>query len=539
MSTAVPTQQTFLDAWEPTPRPAPIVQTVVEPSVEQTGVQPSIGAPAATLGAAPSVDPEMQLARDQSFLAAVRGSADHVFANTGEELRFAERVNVIRRLYEGESSDRPFTMAVSMGKDSTLVASLVWIALTQVPPEDRQRPVAVVSTDTQVENPLMAKWQTENLLAMGREARAQGLPIQVHHLQPVAEQAFLVQVIGRGYAPPRRDFRWCTDRLKIQPNTEAMRRVAGGTDNSLLFLGTRKDESAARRANMVNAEAAGRTRAFISPNMTLGGRAEVCTPIEDWSTTEVWNGLMAWQSGRLPWGTSAMWLFDAYDRAAANGECGLVVDKESACGKAGRFGCHTCTLVDVDSTMQNLVKTIHPELRILNALRNELRDFERERIPVRRDETGRIRDHVDLKTGAYERHPDEPEAPRRDIRRKRHLVNGETIWKVDIEDQRTAQTDVGTPAGFHIPGSLTKPWCEYFLRRYLEAGVSLQRTADAALDGSDRTIDRGWFTFLRSYEVLPVEQIHAIRDIWVNQRYWWDDRAPEIYREVTGQRLPG
>jgi 3'-phosphoadenosine 5'-phosphosulfate sulfotransferase (PAPS reductase)/FAD synthetase len=35
--------------------------------------------------------------------------------------------------------------------------------------------------------------------------------------RPSAVESFWVNVIGRGYPPPNRVFRWCTSRLKIDP----------------------------------------------------------------------------------------------------------------------------------------------------------------------------------------------------------------------------------------------------------------------------------------------------------------------------------
>jgi DNA sulfur modification protein DndC len=44
----------------------------------------------------------------------------------------------------------------SGGKDSTAVLQIVWLALTALPAEQRVKPVHVISTDTLVENPVVA-----------------------------------------------------------------------------------------------------------------------------------------------------------------------------------------------------------------------------------------------------------------------------------------------------------------------------------------------------------------------------------------------
>ena len=50
------------------------------------------------------------------------------------------------------------------------------------------------------------------------------LPIIPHRLVPEVTNTFWVNLIGRGYPYPRRDFRWCTDRMKIDPLTALLRK---------------------------------------------------------------------------------------------------------------------------------------------------------------------------------------------------------------------------------------------------------------------------------------------------------------------------
>ena len=50
---------------------------------------------------------------------------------------------------------RPWVIGFSGGKDSTLVALLVLMALLELPPSKRRRKVYVVSNDTLVENPVV------------------------------------------------------------------------------------------------------------------------------------------------------------------------------------------------------------------------------------------------------------------------------------------------------------------------------------------------------------------------------------------------
>jgi protease II len=109
----------------------------------------------------------------------------------------------------------PWVVGYSGGKDSTAVLSLVWMMLARLPVEERFKPVHVISTDTLVENPVVASWVSQSLATMRSAAEAQQLPINPNRLTPDVESTFWVNLIGRGYPAPRPKFRWCTERLKI------------------------------------------------------------------------------------------------------------------------------------------------------------------------------------------------------------------------------------------------------------------------------------------------------------------------------------
>ena len=48
---------------------------------------------------------------------------------------------------------RPWLVGFSGGKDSTMLASLVFDAVLSVPPEQRTKPITILCTDTRVEKP--------------------------------------------------------------------------------------------------------------------------------------------------------------------------------------------------------------------------------------------------------------------------------------------------------------------------------------------------------------------------------------------------
>src|SRR6476469_214065 len=77
----------------------------------------------------------------------------------------------IRDLYLADAI--PWVVGYSGGKDSSAALQLVWLALRDLPPEQRQKPVHVISTDTLVEQPLVAAWVDASLGRMRDAARSQ------------------------------------------------------------------------------------------------------------------------------------------------------------------------------------------------------------------------------------------------------------------------------------------------------------------------------------------------------------------------------
>ena len=134
---------------------------------------------------------------------------------TKEDIRIV--LDTIQEVYLADKI--PWICGYSGGKDSTAVVQLVWLALSQLPEDKLHKPVHIISTDTLVESPVVALWATRSIARMKEAANnpEHKLPIIPHRLVPEVTNTFWVNLIGRGYPYPRRDFRWCTDRMKIDP----------------------------------------------------------------------------------------------------------------------------------------------------------------------------------------------------------------------------------------------------------------------------------------------------------------------------------
>jgi DNA sulfur modification protein DndC len=302
------------------------------------------------------------------------------FSENGFEATVAALLDEVRTMYGADGI--PWVIGYSGGKDSSAVLQLVWLALESLAPPERNKPVYVISTDTLVENPIVASWVNNSLQKMDAAASAAGLPLTAHRLTPEATNSFWVNLIGRGYPAPRPRFRWCTERLKINPSNKFIGEVVRANGEAIVVLGTRKAESAAR-SHVMNRLEAQQVRAKLSPNTTLPN-AYVYSPIADWSNDDVWTFLM---QRKNPWGHNNKDLLTLYQGASADGECPLVIDSTTpSCGDS-RFGCWVCTLVDQDRSMQAMIQNDADKewMQPLLELRNELdapddrplRDFRR------------------------------------------------------------------------------------------------------------------------------------------------------------------
>jgi DNA sulfur modification protein DndC len=232
-----------------------------------------------------------------------------------------------------------------------------------------------------VENPIVAAWVARSLDHMTAQAQAAELPIASHRLTPNPTDTFWVNLIGRGYPAPRPKFRWCTERLKINPSNRFISDVVRQNGEAIVVLGMRKAESQARAKVMDRLEGQ-RVRERLSPNASLQN-SFVYTPIEDWTNDDVWMFLMQVKN---PWGFPNKDLLTMYQGASPDGECPLVIDSSTpSCGDS-RFGCWVCTLVEKDKSMQAMIQNdaekewMLPLLELRNELDaddRELRDFRR------------------------------------------------------------------------------------------------------------------------------------------------------------------
>lgn len=247
------------------------------------------------------------------------------------------------------SDQRPWVVGYSGGKDSTCALQLVWNALAELPAEKRQKPVYVISSDTLVETPIIVRYIDKNLESIQRKSDEQGMPFIVQKVSPRVERSFWVNLIGRGYPAPSNKFRWCTERLKIEPANDFITQRVAEFGEVVVVLGVRSAESATRAQVIAMHKIKGTKLARHSSLLN----AFVFAPIEAFTTDDVWNYLL---QNKSPWNNDNRELVTMYRNAQA-GECPLVVDKTTpSCGNS-RFGCWVCTVVQQDKSMEAMVES--------------------------------------------------------------------------------------------------------------------------------------------------------------------------------------
>ncbi len=276
--------------------------------------------------------------------------------NTLEEL-----IEEIQYVYQ--SDKRPWVIGYSGGKDSTTVIELVYKMLLNLPSEKRTKNVYIVSSDTLIENPLIKIYLNKMNEALGEAAQRDNLPIKSVMVTPPANNSFWANVIGRGYPTPRMNgtFRWCTDKLKINPSAEYIRKVIKEeSEEVVVLLGVRKAESIARKRRIEGRELANR---LLNRHETIQA-AYVYNPIVELTTEDVWDILLGHEGGKTPWGTDNSELVSLY-AGADSGECpfaGIHAGGQTqSCGNS-RFGCWVCTVVKEDKSLNGFIKSGHREL---------------------------------------------------------------------------------------------------------------------------------------------------------------------------------
>lgn len=406
---------------------------------------------------------------------------------------------VIEHVHAAYTSDnRPWVIGYSGGKDSSAVATLVYLSLLALEENKRTKSIFLVASDTLVETPKVVDHIDNSLAAINRQARLDDLPITTHKVLPEANQSFWACLLGKGYPAPTKSFRWCTERMKINPVSDFIKNKISQHDEVIVTLGSRSEESASR-AQVIAKHKIENSR--FARHTTLAN-AYIYTPIDTWSMDDVWKILrtcrlevttsklgigkkwsdkydLEWEN---PWGAKNLTLWNLYKDASDQGECPMVIDDSTpSCGNS-RFGCWTCTVVTRDRAMESLIQNGEGWMEPLLKFRDLL---------------------------AYTNVPENKDTYRNYKRR---------IGRVNFQRAKDGE-DISAERA-HVPG----PYWLRYRKQWLKELLLQEKQFNE--DG-------------HKIELITEPELHAIRQEWLNDPNEpdWDDSLPRIYREVYGKDL--
>ena len=328
----------------------------------------------------------------------------------------------IRELYLADST--PWVVGYSGGKDSSAVLQLVWMAIRKLPAGDRTKPIHVISTDTLVEQPVVARVGRDvarpdahrGLRAGDADPAAQAhagggrLVLGQPHRPRISSPAPEVSLVHRA----------SQDQAVQQVHPWRRAEIRRGHPRAWHPQGREPAARASIWRNMRSARSATGSR----PTSACPTRLSIRRSKTGITTT---SGCTSCRS-KTPGVTTTSRFWACIRAQTEGGECPLVVDTSTPSCGSSRFGCWVCTVVDKDRSMEAMIKNDEEKIWMtpLLELRNEL---------------------------------DQPDRDKRDFRR----MNGQ----VQLFHDRT------------VPGPYKKEAREYWLRRVLEAQGSARQNGPA------------------------------------------------------------
>lgn len=228
-------------------------------------------------------------------------------------------------------------------------------------------------------------------------------------------------------------FRWCTERLKINPSNAFTYNTIKKDGEIVILLGVRKAESAARSRSISSREIEGK---ILVPHEQIP-KAYVYSPLADVKNENVWEYLLK-SDGKSAWGTDNNYLYSLYQGENLGEEDSVVgqVNKDNmkVTGNS-RFGCWICTMVKEDKSLKNFIDHGATELIPLRDFRNWLVELRSN--PEARDYRRRNGSVYIMANGEYGRGPFTMDARKEILRRLLRLENETGFDLISIEELKT------------------------------------------------------------------------------------------------------
>lgn len=447
-----------------------------------------------------------------------------------------------------KNDNRPWIIGYSGGKDSTVVVQLAFTMLESLAPEERTKPIYIVSSDTLIENPIVLGYlkDASNLINIG--AKTKKLPLYAEMVHPDYDNSYWTNIIGKGLPTPTSiRFRWCTERLKIKPSNTFIENKVKENGEVIVLLGVRKAESIARKTRIENRQIDGY---LLTPHGSLQN-TYVYNPIVDFTTDDVWKTLLS-NNGRNPWGGDNNELFALYAGSDA-GECPFTITKNEkgevdspSCGNS-RFGCWICTVVNEDKSLTGFIKNGEDWLQPLLDFREwllSIRDKHEYRQQYRRDGNHYYKKLYlediplsdDLMFDKSHIFVDEENNEYIDLRiskddndsAKRKSTNKEKVFlellpmsndnKYKLDESKIFDKD--TRPYINVVGY--GPFNFYGRQEILKELLKTQNIMKQYVD----------------FDLITIEELEQIDKIWDNEEDLTRRKLVDIYYEITGEKLP-
>lgn len=248
-------------------------------------------------------------------------------------------------------NDLPWVIGYSGGKDSTCTTQLIVDTLIEMKKNgvSLHKKVYIVSADTLVENPMIVDTIHNTINRLNALAIKEEIPVSAQIIKPDYNNSFWANLIGRGYPCPNQTFRWCTDRMKINPANSFIMNIVDQYGEAIMILGVRDGESNSRDRVLENHTIEGRK---LMRHTTMSN-AYVFAPIRSFSIDVVWAYLL---NNPSPWGGDNSQLYQLY--LETNEDYEMIFDEETKRREIGgnsRFGCWVCTVVSKDKSLTQFI----------------------------------------------------------------------------------------------------------------------------------------------------------------------------------------
>ena len=369
-------------------------------------------------------------------------------------------------------------VSVSFGKDSSVVASLVLTIAAELRAQGvKISPIAVLHSDTGVENPEVHTYAMDEMIKMKHFAQTHDIDLRIGIAKPHISSSWAYRVIGTGKIPifpsngkskKKGQSHDCTIDYKVVPLKRLRKKIYKQLLNEcpedltpITVLGTRFEESTQRKARMEERQESA-DRPWLGDDGTLH-----LSPIAHWSTRDVWRYLNNVLERRIESYSDFENTFRIYEDAASGTSCAVEADialgtLSASRGCGARHGCWACCVIGEDKSMTSMINT-DPQYHYMKGL-NRLQRFllasrydwsRREQIGRTINEAGYIRIQPDVYSASMREEllryaltidAEEVEAAQRvGLSRSRfEIIPLDTLIAIDAEWSKT-----GMHNGFH------------------------------------------------------------------------------------------